>query len=147
MTDNHDQKSLVLKYLKKFETSIVKALIGMMVFVILLSTVRLGWTIYTEMLKAPIMLLNSEQLFKVFGFILMILLGLEILGSIKAYISHDEIHVEVVFTIALISIAKIIITTDLTGMEGTKLAGIGFVILSLSIGYYLIKKIHKAFKA
>ena len=131
-----------ISYLRKFELGIVKALLVMMVFVVFLSTIRLGWTIYTELLKSPTMLLNSEQLFKIFGFILMILLGLEILGSIKAYITADEIHLEVIFTIALISLAKLIITTDLFKMDGLRLLGIACIVLSLSLGYFLIKRVH-----
>ena len=76
----------------------------------------------------------------------MILLGLEILDSIKAYITEDQIHVEVVFIIALISIAKTIITTDLKTLPPLTLVGLASVIISLSLGYYFIKKIHQTYR-
>jgi len=136
----------MLKILRKFEMIIIGLLLSMMVFIILVSTIRLGWTLFGELLKSHTMLLDSQQLFKLFGFVLMILLGLEILDSVKAYITEDQIHVEVVFTIALISIAKTIITTDLTSLPPLALVGLASVIISLALGYFFIKKIHQSYR-
>jgi uncharacterized membrane protein (DUF373 family) len=136
----------MLKILGKFEMVVIGLLITMMVFIILISTIRLGWTLVEELLKSHTMLLDSQQLFRLFGFILMILLGLEILDSVKAYITEDQIHVEVVFTIALISIAKTIITTDLTSLPPLTLVGLASVIISLALGYFFIKKIHQTYR-
>ena len=136
----------MLKILGKFEMVVIGLLITMMVFIILISTIRLGWTLVEELLKSQTMLLDSPQLFRLFGFILMILLGLEILDSIKAYITEDQIHVEVVFTIALISIAKTIITTDLTSLPPLTVVGFASVIISLALGYFFIKKIHQTYR-
>ncbi|MBW2466494.1 MAG: phosphate-starvation-inducible E-like protein, partial [Deltaproteobacteria bacterium] len=83
----------MLKILGKFEMVVIGLLITMMVFIILVSTIRLGWTLSQELIKSHTLLLDSQQLFKLFGFILMIILGLEILDSIKAYITEDQIHV------------------------------------------------------
>jgi uncharacterized membrane protein (DUF373 family) len=136
----------VLKILGKFEMVVIGLLITMMVFIILVSTIRLGWTMSQELIKSHTLLLDSQQLFKLFGFILMIILGLEILDSIKAYITEDQIHVEVVFTIALISIAKTIITTDLKTLPPLTLVGLASVIISLALGYFFIKKIHQTYR-
>ena len=118
-------------------------LIIMMVFVVVLSTIRLGTKIAEEMMTPPVFMLNIDQLFIVFGFFLMILIGLELLESLRAYITEDQIHVEVIFTIALIAVARKVITLDITKLPPLFLFGLASVLLSLTVGYYLIKKVHK----
>ncbi len=132
----------MIERLKKFERIIIYSLIVMMVFVVTLSTIRLGSNIFQEMMKPPKFLLNIEQLFVVFGFFLMILIGLELLESLRAYVSEDQIHVEVIFTIALIAVARKVITLDLTEVPTGLLYGLAAILLSLGIGYFLIKKAH-----
>ena len=132
----------MLNKLKNFERVIIYALIIMMVLVVAISTVRLGWKIIEEMMNPPFLLLNIDQLFVVFGFFLMILIGLELMESLRAYITEEQIHVEVIFTIALIAVARKVITLDLTKLSPQFLLGLAAVLLSLAIGYYLIKKAH-----
>ena len=133
---------IMLEKLKKFERVIIYILIIMMVFVVTLSTIRLGWKIVEEMMHPPFLLLNIDQLFIVFGFFLMILIGLELLESLRAYITEDQIHVEVIFTIALIAVARKVITLDMIKLSPQFLIGIATVLFSLAIGYYLIKRAH-----
>lgn len=132
----------IIERLKKFEHIIIYFLIVMMVFVVSLSTIRLGSNIFQEMMKPPKFLLNIEQLFVVFGFFLMILIGLELLESLRAYVSEDQIHVEVIFTIALIAVARKVITLDLSEIPPGLLYGIAAIVFSLGTGYFLIKKAH-----
>ena len=132
----------MLEKLKYFERGIIYVLIVLMVLVVGLSTVRLGWKIVEEMVNPPFLLLNIDQLFVVFGFFLMILIGMELLESLRAYITEDQIHVEVVFTIALIAVARKIITLDMTKLPALTLLGFASVLLSLAVGYFLIKRAH-----
>ena len=137
-------KYIMLDKLRKFERVIVYALIILMVFVVAISTIRLGWKIVEELMKPPFLLLNIDQLFVVFGFFLMILLGLELLESLRAYITEDQIHVEVIFTIDLIAVARKVITLDMTKLSSDFLLGIAAVLLALAAGYFLIKKAHRS---
>lgn len=135
-------KTILLEKLKNFERVIIYTLIILMVFVVAISTIRLGWKIIEELMKPPFLLLNVDQLFVVFGFFLMILIGLELLESLRAYITEAQIHVEVIFTIALIAVARKVITLDMTKLSSDFLLGIAAVLFSLSVGYYLIKRAH-----
>ncbi|MBC8552524.1 MAG: phosphate-starvation-inducible PsiE family protein [Candidatus Brocadiales bacterium] len=132
----------MLKKLKTFEKAIVISLIIMMMLVVLVSTVRLGWWLITEMIAPPFLMFNIQQLFVIFGFFLMILIGIELLESLKVYINEDKIHVEVVFSIALIAVARKVITLEITKLPSITLIGIAAVIIALAIGYFLIKKAH-----
>ena len=136
----------MIKILKKFEKVIIITLIIMMILVVFVSTVRLGWWLAIEILEPPFLMFNIEQLFVIFGFFLMILIGIELLESLKVYLSEDKIHVEVIFTIALIAVARKVITLDITKLPDLTLIGIAAVILALAVGYFLIKKAHNIAK-
>lgn len=135
-------KSELIRKLKTFERIIISILIIMMILVVTLSTIRLGYKLVEELINPPFMMLNIDQLFIIFGFFLMILIGLELLESIKTYLTEDQIHVEVIFTIALIAVARKIITLDIKTIDNLTLIGIAAVTISLSVGYFLIKKAH-----
>jgi len=76
-----------------------------------------------------------------FGFFFIILIELELLESLRAHIMADQIHVKVIFTIALIAIARKGITPDMTKLSPRFLSGLAAVLFSLAAGYYL----HSAF--
>jgi uncharacterized membrane protein (DUF373 family) len=128
--------------LKKFENIIINSLVVLMALVIFLSTVRLVGRIFEEMLNPPFLLLDSNQLLDVFGFFFIILIGLELLESIRVYEEKEVIRVEIILSIALIAVARKVITIDVSTLSGLSLLGISSVILSLAVGYFLIRKAH-----
>ena len=132
----------MIEKVHKFERAVIFVLICMMIFVVSLATIRLGWVLIEEMLRPPFLLLNIDEMLTVFGFFLILLIGVELLESIKAYLKDDQIHVEVVFTVALIAVARKVITLDVTKVPSLALVGIGSIIIALAVGYFLIKKVH-----
>jgi len=74
----------MVEFLKKFERGIVRVLIALMMLVVLLATVELGWIIVRDIITPPIVLLEIEELLEIFGFFLLVLIGVELLETIKA---------------------------------------------------------------
>jgi uncharacterized membrane protein (DUF373 family) len=130
----------MFRYIRQFETFIIKTLTVMMVLVVLLSTAELGWVIIQEMITIPYIFLEIDQLLQIFGLFLMVLIGIELLETIKTYLSENVIRVEVVFLVAIIAIARKVIIMEIDSGESLKLVGIASIILALSVGYYLFKK-------
>lgn len=71
------------KLLKSFEKVIVGTLLGLVMIAVLVSTVELAVILFQELMKPPTFLLNIEEMLKVFGFFLMVLIGLVLLVSKK----------------------------------------------------------------
>jgi uncharacterized membrane protein (DUF373 family) len=84
---------------------------------------------------------GSMKLLDVFGMFLLVLLGLELLETIKAYLIEHAIHVEIVMIVALIAIARKVIILDIKEVQWVALIAIGSVIIALSVGYYLISRV------
>ena len=126
--------------LKKFEQVIIGCLIAMMALVIVISTVELAVVIFRDILAPPRYWLGIDQLFEIFGFFLMLLIGVELLETIKAYLSEKVVHSEIVLEVALIAISRKVITLDVKQYEPLSLIGIAALIVTIAIAYYLIKR-------
>jgi uncharacterized membrane protein (DUF373 family) len=127
------------EHLYRFTRAIILALIIMMMFTVLLSTVELLVILVQELLAPPAYLLGIDNLFSIFGFFMMILIALELLESIRAYLTDDALHVEVVFLVAMIAIARKVIILEVGDLEPMRLVGIASIILALAAGYYFVK--------
>ena len=80
-------------------------------------------------------MLGVENLLEVFGFFMMILIGLELLESIRAYLYDESLHVKVVFLVAMIAIAGKVIILEIKDIEPLVLIGFASIIRALSLGY------------
>jgi uncharacterized membrane protein (DUF373 family) len=127
------------EFLKKFERMVIYTLISMMVVVVTLSTVELGWIVVRDILRPPVMLLQIEDLLEIFGFFLLILIGIELLETIKAYLYEHVVHVEIVLEVALIAIARKVIILDIDKYEWGALVAMGVLIVALAVAFFAAK--------
>jgi uncharacterized membrane protein (DUF373 family) len=89
--------------------------------------------------------LSNYEILEIFGYFLLILIGIELLETIKAYLLKNEIHVEIIVLVAIIAVARKIILLDpfMEGAEALNSAGmiaLGVVVIALAASYYLVKK-------
>jgi uncharacterized membrane protein (DUF373 family) len=127
------------KTIKNFERVIVASLLGMMMLAVLVSTIELAVILVQELLKPPTMLLDVAEMLEVFGFFLMVVIGLELLETIKAYLEEDRVHAEVVFLVALVAVSRKVIILDYKEMSPGLLYGMSALIVALSLGYFLVR--------
>jgi uncharacterized membrane protein (DUF373 family) len=122
---------------KPFEKIILVALSLMMMAVVLLSTIELGYILVRDLISPPHFFFEIDELLDIFGFFLLILIGLELLETIRAYFTEHVIHVEVVIQVALIAIARKVIILDLKEVTSQTLIGIAAIIIALAVAYFL----------
>ena len=125
---------------RRFEHIIVLTLLGMMMLAVLLSAIELAVVLVQELLKPPLLLLNIAEMLEVFGFFLMVLIGLELLETIKAYLEEDRVHAEVVFLVALVAVSRKVIILDYKEMSAESLLGMAALIVALAAGYFLVRR-------
>ena len=133
----------VMKYLQKLEFIVVRALIVMMALVVLFASLDLAWIIIRDLSTPPYLLFDVNRLLEIFGMFLLVLIGIELLESIRMYLDHKLVHVEVVMTVAIIAIARKVIILDVKELDGLKLIGIGVIIIALAGGYIFIKRCYR----
>jgi uncharacterized membrane protein (DUF373 family) len=134
----------MIEIVNKFEKVVYAVLMALLMLVLIGSLLDLVWLLYTAFILQTPGLLESYELIAVLGAFLLVLIGVELLDTIKAYFKENTIHVEIVVLLAIIAIARKVILLDPTGMSGNEfgfeLMGIGVIVVGLAAGYYLIKK-------
>ena len=130
----------MLELLKKFEKAVTVSLVAMMAVVVLLATIELGWIIVQDIITPPVFLLEISELLDIFGLFLLVLIGVELLETIKAYLKENVVHFEVVLTVAMIAIARKVITLDVKELPSMTLVGIAAIIVALAAAKYFFRK-------
>ena len=134
-----------LQFLESIEVFVAKILSLAMVGVILFAVFELIIFIIQN-LSFEFQNLSFESnvnfkstLFEIFGLFLNILIALEILENITAYLKKHVFQVELVIATSLIAVARKIIIFDLDKSTGIDLMGLALAIFSLSVSYLIIR--------
>jgi len=126
--------------MKKYERVIIGILIFLMAVIVLLSTVELCWIIIEDIITPPVGLISSEELLEVFGFFLLVLIGIELIDTIRSYLTDHIVRAEVVVEVAVIAIARKIIILDMKEYPSLTLVGIAAMLLALTAGFYVLNR-------
>ncbi|MFA4876268.1 MAG: phosphate-starvation-inducible PsiE family protein [Methanoregula sp.] len=137
-------ESTLLECVETFE-KIVYALIMVMLMIVLVAAmfdlIMLLWKFILD--ESPL-LVQAKEMIALLGAFLLVLIGVELLDTIKAYFRENAIHVEIVVLLAIIAVARKVLLLDPSGMTafdyGFEMICIGVIVLGLSAGYYLIKR-------
>ncbi|MGD1874014.1 MAG: phosphate-starvation-inducible PsiE family protein [Mastigocoleus sp.] len=133
-----------LHFVEFIEISVSKVLSFLMILVIIAATINLIifliYTLFDDLFLQEKAGGFSKSLFTVFGLFLNILIALEILENITAYLRKHVFQVELVIATSLIAVARKIIILDLNKTTENKVIGLGIIILALSISYWIVRK-------
>jgi uncharacterized membrane protein (DUF373 family) len=124
------------------ERIIVRALIGMMLLAILIGTVQLAGLLIRDILRPPVGLFTLDEMFELFGQFMLVLIGIELMDTVKSYIAEHHVRVESVIMVALIAISRKVIVMEQKDFPPTVLLGIAALILALGVAHYLLR--HRA---
>jgi uncharacterized membrane protein (DUF373 family) len=123
--------------LTKVQKFTVLALAAMLCVVVILSTLHLGVLITQEVWAPPRFLIRVQGLLEIFGYFLLVLIGVELIETLKAYLKKDVIHIRVVLEVALIAMARKVIVEEPNAVPSTTLFGIAALILALGIAFHV----------
>ena len=124
----------------KFERIIVLTLLLMMMIALVASTVELAIILVQQLLAPPLLLLDVKEMLTVFAVFLMVLIGLELVETVKMYLEDDVFHVEVVVLVAIIAVARKIIIIDYYTISYEILLSVAALMIALSVSYFLLKR-------
>ena len=140
MDEGYDaQDSFTMKMVERFEHFITLVLLLFMMLAILVATIDMGRQVFGAIFSEPFLLVDVMEVSTIFGLVFMVLIGLELLETIKTYLSKEQLHVEVVFLVAMIAIARKVILLDVKYMEAPVLYGIAAIILALAAGFFFLR--------
>ncbi len=129
-----------MKIFDGFEKYASYALLALMSIIIFSAIVELGYVVVTDMFEPPGFFIGVADLFDIFGLFLMVLIGLELMTSIRMYLENHTIHAELMLLVAITAITRKVVILDAKAIDPMILFGVGFVILALTAGFYLMRR-------
>ena len=130
----------MISIVNRFERVVYTVLLLLLLVVIGFSLVSLVVVTVERLISPPVYLLENHEIIDLFGMFLLVLIGIEFLESIKAYLKENVIHYELIIAIAITAIARKVILVELDTPGDFEVIGLGIVVLSLSAGYYLLRR-------
>jgi uncharacterized membrane protein (DUF373 family) len=119
------------------EQLVAKILSIGMVVVILVAVFDLGIVLVKEIAQPPDGYLG-RTLINLFGLFLNVLIALEILENITAYLRKNIVQVKLVVVTSIIAVSRKIIILDFEKTTGIDIIGLAIAIFALSISYWII---------
>lgn len=130
--------------LKKIETLVSKTLSIAMVGVLITTVIELCLFLIKEIIFnnsfAEPDKFFSVTIIKIFGLFLNVLIALEVLENITAYLKKHVVQLELVVVTSLTAVARKIIIFDFTKSGGFELIALAASIFALSISYWIVRR-------
>ena len=127
-----------LSLVHNLERLVSKVLSVAMLLVIIIATLDLGILLFNELFSEPFGFFTTT-LVELFGLFLNILIALELLENITAYLEKNVVQVKLVIVTSLIAVARKLIILDLEKTSGIQLVGLAIAIFALSISYWIVR--------
>lgn len=132
-----------LSITESVETVVAKILTIALLIVILVALIDLVFVLSDILLNSPPYGFFNQTLLEIFGLFLNILIALELLDNITAYLRKHIFQVELVIATSLIAVARKIIIFDLKKYSNTDLISLAIAIFALSISYWLVRRLNR----
>ena len=118
----------------------IRFLAILMAMVIMWSVADVVWVLYQRLSVEPVLLLDYNDLFDVFGAIMLVLISIEIFINVRLYLGSNVIPIQLVVATALMAIARKVIVLDLEDTGPMYVMGIAVTALALGITYWLVSR-------
>jgi uncharacterized membrane protein (DUF373 family) len=127
-----------------FEKATIAALQLLIVLAVLIATVML-FVLFVQNVYGSVRDMRSigdllPAMQKVFAGALIVLLGLELAETLRAYFARHEIRVEVILIMAIVAIGRHMIQLDFDHVPSSEIFGLSALIASLTAGYFFVKR-------
>ncbi len=131
---------MVERLFHRFERALAAVLLILISAVAVISVIELCYVLYIDLTSHRGFLLDLNELFEVFGMFLMVLIAIELMSSIYAYMKDKSVHVELMLLIAITALTRKIVVLDSSPSDALYLMGLAALLGTLVGGYYLIRK-------
>jgi uncharacterized membrane protein (DUF373 family) len=128
---------VLLDLVKKLEGLVTLVLIALLAVVVVLATVELGYTIAVDVLSPPVLFPGIDRLLDIFGRLLLVVIGIELLETIRAFGREGVVRAEIVLMVTIIALARKIILIELGHVSTGEMIGLAAILGSLSLAYWV----------
>jgi uncharacterized membrane protein (DUF373 family) len=138
-TNNEEKLMNGYKYISKI---IILTLMFVLIAGMTLATIRLI-ILFVNLVVTPDpipYLINLDDMYTVFTWLLIIVVGYELFKSLTLLLKHDQIPVKSILKIAAIAIANKVITTNIKTINLQAMIGVSVLIASVGLTFFFFSK-------
>jgi uncharacterized membrane protein (DUF373 family) len=111
---------------------------------VIVATVALYGLFWKNIVREPIHVDTVEEMLplmqRAFAGILTVVIGLELLETLRAYFTEQHVRLEVILVVAIIAVGRHVIQVDFEHTSGPVLIGIAALLLALMAGYVALRR-------
>lgn len=138
---------LDMSYTHRFEAVVLHAMAILLMVILAFATYWLVFTFIDRLflndeVKQAITDTDALQTAfqKAMAGIFVVLIGIELLETIRTYNTHRRFRLEIVLVVGAIAVARHVIQLDFHHVDGAFMAGLGVLIFSLVAGFWLLQR-------
>lgn len=120
---------------KNLEQVIALVLCAMLCVIVVLATVELGVGIARDIAVPPVLFPGIDQLLDLFGRVLLVVMGLELVGTMREWVVEGVARVEVVITVAVIALARRVIILEPGHTPSSAMFAVAALFAALALAY------------
>jgi uncharacterized membrane protein (DUF373 family) len=131
-----------LRLVTRFERALAKVLSAALTLVVVVATVQLLLLLGQDLFDLQVNW-TGDGLIRLLDEILVILIALEVLQNLTAYLREHTVQIELVLVTALTAVArKVIVMQPGVQKNPGELVGLGVSVLALAASYWLVRQSH-----
>jgi uncharacterized membrane protein (DUF373 family) len=129
--------SKLLELVHKLERWVALALVAILCVIVVLAAAEVAVRTVQDIAAPPMFFPGIDQLLDLFGRVLLVAIGIELVETLRGYASGGDVRVEVVVTVAMIAMARSVILLEPGHTAPGAAFGTAALLVALSIAYFV----------
>lgn len=134
------EKTPTFKYVRILQRVIIILLLFILSIILLLATINVVIFIIQNIVQAPVSTFTATKMMDLFSIFLVILIGIELLETVKAFLQREVIQVEIVVLVAIIAVARKVIIGDFSKTDPLEIFGVAAILIALATTYFIVRR-------
>ena len=135
------------RFAKRFEVAAVIA-VGLLLVLAIVIAIVILYVLFINGIRTNLATIDTvdavqEAVQRVFAGVLLVLLGLELIETLRFYFVEHRIRIEMVLIVAMIAVGRHIVQVDLEHTDAAALLGVAALMIALAASYFLVKGTHR----
>ncbi len=131
------------RYLSILQKSIIYFLLIIISILLVVAILDVIIQLYNGIMVNSLTEFIKTQFTQLIGLFLTILIGVELLEAIKAFLKEEMVHVEIVVLVAIIAISRKVIVWEISSIGYMDLIALALMLIALAATYWVIKICYK----
>lgn len=132
----------LLELVQKLERAVTLALIAIICLIVVLATAEVAFLTVLDLASPPVFLPGVDKLLDLFGRILLVAIGLELVQTMHSFAAEGVVRVEIVLTVAITAVARSVIVMEPAHATNAADYGTAALLVALSLAYLAFVRRH-----